>query len=112
MNKPTFKMTKAQLKKERECNKMLAEVNDILNRRISLACLTGNNNGLVRHLVAAPFRFRLQPTYSPTFYNPHSFLAIAAKYGYSFFISVEKNLDGIDAPVLNFYPESDDEGNC
>lgn len=112
MNKPQPKKTFAQLKKERDFTKLMSQVNTILNYKINLFSKTGNKNGLVRHLEAGDFRFRLQPTYSDTFYHPQAFISIAEKYSYTYYITVEKNLDGIDAPVLNFYPDGDDEGNC
>lgn len=92
------------MRSEKNYKHFVRGINSLLNARIESATRYQDKNVLLRHLSADNGRVRIQPTYYNTFLYPEAFIRLARKYQFSYYITSEPNLAGIEAPVIHFYP--------
>lgn len=99
------KEPKGQTNRDKEFNLLLSEINDVLNRRITLNGRLRQKDLIIQHLKANSHEIRLQPKYAGYFYFHEEIERIVRKHGWSIMWRAELNFRGLCAPVMEIYRE-------
>lgn len=92
------------MKKNDNFTKLRVAFRFVINRRAFQCEASKSTLRHVRFIDRVADHIRVQPTYAPFFVDIDDFLNLAKKYHFNYYVTVDKNEIGLDAPVLTFYP--------